>query len=363
MSRPRVLVESYVPYVPEELNRFFDISIVAPEDINAHSIKEFDAIIVRTRTRCDSSLLAGSKVKYVATATIGTDHIDIPWCRGAGIEVVSAPGCNAPAVAQYVFGSLLALPQFKITAENPNPLEGKTIAVVGVGNVGRIVVDWARKLGMNVRQCDPPRALAESAGNNVLSANGTNVKASSEVFLPLEDAVRGADIVTFHVPMTRSGDFPTYHLAGRSLFSSLKPGVVVVNAARGPVVDTAALIEAIDKGGLGATIIDTWEGEPAISAELLRKVTIGTPHIAGYSENGKIRAAAAVVNGLCHHFNVDYRFTPAIPAGAAKNVTAASIAASYSPLSDHQSLISAPASFEFLRNTYPLRPETPECIS
>lgn len=335
--KPKLIIESHVPCVPDELENYFDVQRLAPEDITPATVKDADALIVRTRTRCDASLLEGSNVKFVATATIGTDHIDLAWCKANGITVASAPGCNAPAVAQYVLASVLSV--------FPGGVGGKTIGVVGVGHVGSIVAEWARQVGMKVLTCDPPRAAAEPDFKNT----------------DIEDIAPVADVITFHVPHTVSGDYPTHHLGDKSLFDRMKQGSVIINSARGPITNTDHLIEAIESGRLRHAIIDCWEGEPDISKKLLKLATIATPHIAGYSLNGKIRATTMAVNALCRHFNIGYEMSPDIPAGAAERVNEASIRASYNPMVDTLNLKRAvnelPRAFERQRNGYPLRKE------
>lgn len=337
----KIIIESHIPFVPDELREYFNIVRLKPEEINSRSVIDADGLIVRTRTRCDSSLLEGSKCNFVATATIGTDHFDLPYLASRGIEAVSAPGCNAPAVAQYVMASILSL-YF-------NELDCKTIGIVGVGNVGSIVDDWAKQLGINVLLCDPLRAEIEG----------------SDKFVSLEEIAEQSDIVTFHTPHTKEGPYPTHHLADESFFGLLKKKPLFINSARGPIVDTQALLTALHSGKVSRAIIDCWENEPFISKELLNEAPIATPHIAGYSLNGKIRATAMVINALCHHFGVYYRYKTDIPAGAAKNITRAMVLNSYSPLKDTMPLKStlrleaneAAVRFEELRNNYRLREE------
>lgn len=337
--KPKLIIESHVPCIPEELGRYFDIHRLAPAGFSQAAVADADAMIIRTRTRCDASLLDGSAVKFIATATIGTDHIDLPWCAAKGITVKSAPGCNAPGVAQYVFASLLRL--------FPEGLTGKTIGVVGVGHVGTIVADWGQQLGMRVLTCDPPRALCEPDFYHT----------------PIDKLLPQSDIVTLHVPHTRDGLHATHHMADSHMFGSMRTGAVIINSARGSIVKTDDLIHAIENGIVGRAVIDCWEGEPAISQRLLQLASIATPHIAGYTLNGKIRATAMAVNALCTHFRVDYRMRPDIPAGAAATVSAPAIAASYNPKTDTDTLLKAAgtpefaAHFEQLRNNYALRPE------
>lgn len=299
-----------MPNIPDELAQYFEIQRLDPEDFTPEAVADADAMIIRTRTRCNASLLSASKVRFIATATIGTDHIDLPWCAKQGITVASAPGCNAPAVAQYVMASLLAL--------FPDGLENRTIAVVGVGHVGSIVVDWAEQLGMRVLKCDPPRAAREPDFES----------------RPLDEILPLADIVTFHVPHTSAGDHTTHHIADAKTFSLMRNGAVFINSARGPIVNTSDLIAAIESGKIAHAVIDCWEGEPKVSQRLLQLATIATPHIAGYSLNGKIRATSMAVNALCEAFGVDYRMKLSIPTGAARQVTATAIASSYDPRID-----------------------------
>lgn len=329
----KVIIESHIPEIPRWLTDEFNVVRLAPQDITPESIRGASAIIVRTRTRCDAALLEGSDVEFVATATIGTDHIDSDYCRRNGIETASAPGCNAPAVAQYVMASLLKL--------YPDGLDGKTIGVVGVGHVGSIVSRWAGQLGMTVMECDPPRAEQEG----------------QDRFVSIERIARCADIITFHVPHTTTGVYATYHLAGNKFFNSLAKCPVIVNSARGPVVDNNALVEALDSKRVSAAVIDCWEGEPSVSGGLLARAAVATPHIAGYSLNGKIRATVMVVNALCRHFGIERRMEMSVPEGAADFVTAEAIARSYDPMADTEALRSDPSSFERLRNSYHLRPE------
>lgn len=308
--KPKLIIESHVPNIPDELAQYFEIQRLAPDEFTPEAVADADAMIIRTRTRCNASLLSASKVRFIATATIGTDHIDLPWCAKQGITIASAPGCNAPAVAQYVMASLLAL--------FPDGLENRSIAVVGVGHVGSIVVDWAEQLGMRVLKCDPPRAAREPDFDS----------------RPLDEILPLADIVTFHVPHTSAGDYATHHIADGKTFSLMRNGAVFINSARGPIVNTPDLIAAIESGKIAHAVIDCWEGEPNVSQRLLQLATIATPHIAGYSLNGKIRATSMAVNALCEAFGVDYRMKLSIPTGAARQVTATAIATSYDPRID-----------------------------
>ena len=335
----KVVADRNVPYLGN-LARVVKIEALDAADINAEAVRDADALIVRTRTRCDRSLLEGSKVRFVGTATIGTDHIDLEDCRKMAIEVANAPGSNAPAVAQYVFSSIMRLIN--------RPVNQYTLGIVGVGNVGRIVEQWARAMEMKVLLCDPPRAESEGADG----------------FVSLDEIASRADIITFHTPMVTDGPYPTLHLADKAFFSKLRRAPIVINSARGPVVDTHAWIEAIRQGRTSAAVVDCWENEPNINTELLQLADIATPHIAGYSAPGKARATAMVLDALCRTFNLEpiAPDTDPIPA-AATSITPAEALRSYDPTADTAALRSASEAFEHLRNSYALRPEPKQTIS
>ena len=334
-KKPHIVIESNIPFVCGLLDDVAKVSYLAPEEITAESMRSADAFITRTRTRCDDALLADSQCQIIASATIGLDHVDVDYCRERGIAVANAPGCNAPAVAQYVLASVIA-------AYGEDALEGLTIGIVGVGHVGKIVEQWARQLGMTVMLCDPPRAEAEGA----------------EAFVSLHEIALKADIITFHTPLTKSGRYATFHLADKQFFEDLRHKPMIINAARGPVVDTQALLDAISRGLVGRVVIDCWEWEPCINLHLLEKVFIATPHIAGYSHQGKVRATKMAVDAVAAKLGLTPKAMPEIvPSGAATEVDAHSITLSYNPLVDTENLRSNPNDFESLRNHYNLRNE------
>lgn len=306
----KIIVESHIPFIRGKLEGAgHDVLYLAPEDITSSTVREADALVIRTRTRCDAALLDGSRVKKIATATIGTDHIDLDYCRNNGIDVYNAPGCNAPAVAQYVLASLSAL----------NITSG-TVGIVGVGHVGTIVNQWARGCGFSTVLNDPP--------------------------LGLLNPVFDADIITFHVPL----DETTHHMADAEFFAKCTRKPLIINASRGAVVDTAALLDAISTGQVRGAVIDCWEGEPNINLELLARAAIATPHIAGYSSEGKHRATAMALAAIEPSIS-----GPLDPIASSPSL--AEIAASYNPLIDTAALKAQPAAFEALRNHYTYRPE------
>ena len=332
--KPLIVVDSYIPFLQGLLEPYFSVSVLQLADITPEAVRHAHALLVRTRTRCDAALLAGSSVRFVGTATIGYDHIDRTWCADNGIVTTNAPGCNAPAVAQYVFAAIARLIN--------RPVDQYTIGIVGVGHVGGIVEQWARSLGMKVMRCDPPRQQAEGGSD----------------WFTLDQVAEQADIVTFHTPLTRTGDCPSFHLADADFFARLRRAPIIINAARGPVVDTDALIAAINAGTVGPVAIDTWEGEPAIRTDLMDLVDIATPHIAGYSRDGKIRATRMVLDRLADTFalpHIEMTTEQAAPIPSAVRLTR--VADSYDIMADDAILRSAPADFERLRDNYHLRPE------
>lgn len=337
----KVIADNKIPYIREALGRIADEVLYVPGcEFTPELVREADALIIRTRTRCDRRLLEGSRVKFIATATIGYDHIDTDYCRRAGIAWTNAPGCNAASVAQYVQSVLLLLQR-----ERGMRPDCRTIGIVGVGHVGSRVAEVARGLGMNVLLCDPPRAAREESGD----------------FLPLEELARACDILTFHVPLIREGEYRTFHLADTDFFRTLCRKPVLINTSRGEVVETAALKEALEAGKISDAVIDVWENEPHIDLDLLDKVYIGTPHIAGYSADGKANATRMSLDALCRHFGIEaaYHIEPPCPANGL--VTApdrsSALLQIYDPRRDSHALKEHPDRFETLRGDYPLRRE------
>ncbi|MBQ8361588.1 MAG: 4-phosphoerythronate dehydrogenase PdxB [Bacteroidaceae bacterium] len=333
----RVIVDDKIPYIRESLRQVTDEAVYLPgAAMTAADVRDADALIVRTRTRCDRTLLEGSRVKFIATATIGHDHIDAAYCREAGITWTNCPGCNAGSVAQYIRSALLLL-----SLERGLDLPHSTLGVVGVGHVGTRVCEVGRALGMRVLCCDPPRADRGEQG-----------------FMPLDEMAGLCDVISFHTPLVREGQHPTLHLADRDFFRSLpdRP-IIIVNTARGEVVDNTALKEALEEGRIRDAVIDVWEHEPEIDRALLEQVYLGTPHIAGYSADGKANAARMALEALCRHFDIreqPFDITPPpLPTGTDPN----NPLALYDPRNDSRALKEHPDKFEYLRGHYPLRRE------
>lgn len=342
----KIIIESHIPFVTDQFDGIAEVVRLAPEDITPAAVADADAMIVRTRTRCDASLLEGSKVGFIATATIGTDHIDLDYCRRKGIRVVFAPGCNAPAVAQYVWAAVLRL--------RPDT-SGMVMGIVGLGHVGSIVADWGRQLGVKILACDPPRARMQK-GWNLMEP----LSEGDEPFITLGEICSEADVVTFHTPHTTGGEDATHHMADDRFFDALKRRPIVINAARGPIVDTKAILRASDASRISGMVIDCWEGEPAIDGRLLACSDVATPHIAGYSLEGKRRATDMTVAAALRFFGAD---TPAgsrnVDMGNVVTVTPELILGSYDPMADTAELRRefTPKRFEQLRNGYNLRHE------
>ena len=331
----RVIVESHIPHIRGLIEPFATVDYLEPMEFTPKAVRDADALIVRTRTRCNAALLDGSRVRFIGSATIGTDHIDLDYCDKHGITVRNAPGCNAPAVAQWVFATIHAwMQQRGITSTN-----GLTLGIVGVGHIGSIVARWARQLDFTVLLNDPPREDREGLSN--------------EQFLSLDELQRRCDIITFHTPITRDGQWPTWHLCDTAFLNGLSRCRLIMNAARGPIADNAALL-----GWHGDIALDCWENEPTISLPLLDRCVVATPHIAGYSREGKQRGTAMMLEALNEFYGWDIPIpTIDAPDTGAAQVTLDGIAASYDIMADTAALKAAPANFESLRNTYPLRQE------
>ena len=330
----KIIIEHNIPFIKGVLDDLAHVEYLSSAQIDAKAMRYADALICRTRTHCNASLLDNSPCSFIATATIGTDHIDLDYCHRRGITVANAPGCNAPAVAQYVFASLAQVID--------RPISDYTIGIVGVGHVGKIVEQWATQLGMKVLLCDPPRAEVECTNN----------------FVSLDEIACQCDIITFHTPLTTSGKYPTHHICNEAFIASLKHRPIIINCARGGIFDTQAVIDALNNNKIANVIVDCWEGEPQLNLTLLEKAIIATPHIAGYSREGKIRATAMALDALARHFNLTIpNVAQGIAPGAAENVTLQSIAESYNPLTDTQALKATPHNFETLRNNYNYRNE------
>jgi erythronate-4-phosphate dehydrogenase len=278
-----VVVDSKNPFLSDALSSFAEVRQLSTSAITKDALRDVDAVVVRSETKVGPALLENTAVRFVGTATIGTDHVDTEYLERCSIGFASAPGSNANSVAEYLAAALL-----EAAARLGFALNGKTLGVVGVGNVGSRVVRVGKALGMHVIQNDPPRARATG----------------STGFVSLDDLM-DADVITLHVPLTRDGQDATHHLFNRERLRTMKPGSILVNSARGPVVESRALHSVLASGSLRAAILDVWEGEPDVDPQLIDLVMLGTPHIAGYSFDGKVNAAHMMFDAITRHFGVD----------------------------------------------------------
>ena len=331
----RIVIDSHIPHISGLIEPFAQVDYLEPGEITASAVRDADALIIRTRTRCDAALLDGSRVRFIGSATIGTDHIDLDYCATHDITVRNAPGCNAPAVAQWVFCAIHAWMQARGIATP----DGLTLGIVGVGHIGSIVARWGRQLGFTVLLNDPPRENRDGS--------------LDEIFSPLTELQQRCDIITFHTPLTRDGQWPTWHMCDQAFLDGLTRCRLILDAARGPIADNAALLSWHGDVGL-----DCWENEPNISRELLDKCIVATPHIAGYSAEGKQRGTAMMLAALNGFYGWDIPIPEiASPATGAAQVSLDGIAVSYDILADTTALKSTPTAFESLRNHYRHRPE------
>lgn len=321
-----IVCDDKIPFLRGVFEPFAEVKYLTGSRITRDDIFDADALIVRTRTRCDRALLEGTKVRIVASATIGIDHIDTLWCEQNGIIWANAPGCNARSVCQWVGSTLSALSHLLGL-----DLRGKTLGIVGVGHVGSEVARLAPTLGMSTLLCDPPRAESEGA----------------EGFVSLEELTRGSDIITIHTPLTAQ----TFHLFDSERLKSLSSAQVLINSARGEIVDGGALKSALREGHLRAAALDVWENEPEIDRELLERVTIATPHIAGYSADGKANGTTTAVRAVANALGIK-----ALSGWKVESVPE-SAEPYYDVLKDDSALRKHPEDFERLRSDYPIRRE------
>lgn len=349
----KIVCDNKIPFLKGVLEPYADVIYLPGKETTAEVVRDADAIITRTRTKCNEALLKGSKVKIIATATIGFDHIDTAWVESNGIEWESAPGCNSSSVQQYIASVLVTLAKkFSFS------LEGKTLGVVGVGNVGSKVARIAGILGMRVLLCDPPRARKEGPG----------------AFVSLEQICKESDIITVHVPLTRSGEDATFHMFDKERLLGLGKEKILINSSRGPVVDNAALKDTLKAGALKAAVLDVWETEPELDPELINLLALSTPHIAGYSADGKANGTTMSVRAVAKTLGLpltDWTASgiPAPPQTTDFSIDAAgktcaevlseAILHTYEVSLDSEALRADLSAFERLRGDYPVRREFP----
>lgn len=346
----KIIADDKIPFLKGALEPFADVVYLPGKEISREVLKGADALLIRTRTKCTESLIKGTTIRFIGTATIGFDHIDTQYCENNNIEWTNAPGCNSSSVQQYIAAALL-----KIAHESGFKLSDKTIGIIGVGKVGLKVEKLARALGMKVFLNDPPRARAEGEAN----------------FHSLATILFQSDIITIHVPLNVVGEDSTYYLMNEKSFKKMNNGVLFINSSRGEVTKTSALKQALVSGKLSRAVIDVWENEPDIDLNLLKKVSIATPHIAGYSTDGKANGTSMVVNSLCKHFNLPLKnwYPASVPLPATPELTIdangksdedvirEAVFHTYNITTDDFKFRSSPSDFEKQRGDYPLRRE------
>lgn len=348
----KIIIDDKIPYIKGALEPYAEVVYLSGNKTTPEVVKDADAIITRTRTICNEKLLAGSSVKFIASATIGFDHIDTHYCEKAGIVWTNAPGCNSKSVEQYIISALLVMAEKKGFL-----LSEKTIGIVGVGNVGSKVARSCEILGMKVLLNDPPRARKEGFSG----------------FVELDEILEQADIITMHVPLNIAGVDKTFHLADDKFFAKAKKNPGFINSCRGEVADVNALKDAIRSGQILGAVVDCWENEPDIDTGLLNLIDLGTPHIAGYSKDGKAKGTSMSVQAVSRFFglgiddweclNVELPESTVIEIDG-KNKTeqqilSEAILATYDIRNDDRALRSAVETFEKLRGDYPVRREFP----
>lgn len=326
------IIDCDIPFIRGVLEPYADVSYVKGDDISSDTLGDAEVLVVRTRTRCDERLLAGSKVKFIATATIGMDHIDLDYCKRQGIEVVNAKGCNARGVLQWVAAVLRDV----VLHDGRQPSDYR-LGVVGVGCVGSLVVEYARHWGFEVLMCDPPRKEREGGD-----------------FLSVEELARSCHILSFHTPY----DVSTHHLLDESLLSLMLPDAVILNASRGGVVDNRAVANSSHR-----YYFDVWEDEPNIDSVVLSNSSIATPHVAGYSLQGKANATSMVINAIARRFKLPLEgWYPAEVKPTQMQMISwkqmCSSIESYYPILEESALLKSHSEeFEKMRNTYRYRTE------
>ena len=348
----KIIADDKIPFLKGALDSFAEVLYMPGKEIEKHAIKDTDALLIRTRTKCTDELLEGTRVRFIGTATIGFDHIDTQYCEKHKIHWTNAPGCNSSSVQQYVTAALL-----KISSEYRFSLKDKKIGIVGVGNVGTKVKKISELLGMKVLLNDPPRARKEGDTG----------------FMKLGNLLHDSDIVTVHVPLNCVGEDMTYHLFNERNFQKMKKGTWFINCSRGEVTETSALKKVLESGKLSGAIADVWENEPDIDLELMEKSFIATPHIAGYSTDGKANGTAMIVNSLCRFFDLPLKDwypsdvpPPSVPGividcegKTDQDIIREAVFHTYDISQDDINLRFSPADFEKQRGNYPLRREFP----
>ncbi|MEI7980194.1 MAG: 4-phosphoerythronate dehydrogenase PdxB [Bacteroidota bacterium] len=349
---PYIIADDKIPFLKGALEPFAKIHYLPAEEITHDTISTADALLIRTRTQCNKKLLHETPVQFIGTATIGFDHIDTHYCDSRKIRWVNAPGCNASSVQQYIASAL-----FTLARREGFHLKGKTLGIVGVGHVGSKVEQLARILGMEVLLNDPPRERHEGTGK----------------FVTLSALLEGSDIITLHVPLNLIGEDKTFHLIGAESIRKMKSGTWLINSSRGEVAAPETILQGLREKKMAGAVLDVWENEPHADPILLSQISIATPHIAGYSSDGKANGTAMVVEALARRFNLPLAnwFPGTIPEpedpviiidGKGKTpgeIAGEAVLKTYNILEDDARLRANPSGFEQQRGAYPVRREFP----
>ena len=348
----KIVIDDKIPYIRGAFENVAEVVYLPGSKTTPEIVKDADAIVTRTRTICNEKLLVGSSVKFIATATIGYDHIDTAYCDSVGIKWTNAPGCNSKSVEQYIASTLM------VSAERKNlQLKDLCIGIVGVGNVGSKVAKVCNLLGMKVLLNDPPCERAEG----------------SEGFVSLKQVTEEADIITLHVPLNMKGEDATFHLGNEAFLSSLKLNPILINSCRGEVIETNAVKAALKTGQISSFVCDCWEHEPDIDLELLAMTELATPHIAGYSKDGKAKGTMMSVHAISEFFGlglnnwqplcVELPSNPIIEIDGSglseQQIISKAILHTYDIRNDDRDFRNNTAQFEQLRGDYPTRREFP----
>jgi erythronate-4-phosphate dehydrogenase len=350
MKMIRIVADDKIPFLKGILESFANVTWLPAKQINRDAVMNADALLIRTRTKCNADLLEGTAVKFIGTSTIGFDHIDTAYCEANNIRWTNAPGCNSSSVQQYIAAALL-----KISSQPGFDLRNKTLGIVGVGNVGTKIEKLAGILGMKVLLNDPPRARKEKKND----------------FVRLDELLAASDIISLHVPLSMTGNDKTWHLFDHDTFNKVRTGTWFINSARGEVVNTEALKEALVHERLAGSVLDVWEKEPEIDIPLMHMSFLATPHIAGYSTDGKANGTAMTVKALSEVFDIPLAgwFPAEIPVPpepeliidsngkSDAEIVRRAVIHSYNIDEDDVRLRFDPSRFEKVREEYPLRRE------
>ncbi len=350
IKKMKIIADNKIPYLEGVFEPFCDVVYMSGNEIDRKSVGDADVLITRTRTKCNQELLEESNIKFIATATIGYDHIDTEYCAKKGIRWTNAPGCNSGSVQQWFMSALL-----HYAKQNSIDLTKRVLGIIGEGNVGSKILHFADSLGMRVVINDPPKARMHGAcGYN-----------------NLDTILSECDIVTFHVPLNLAGADKTFHMADDKFFSKLNDGCLLFNSSRGKVIDESALLKYVKSGKNEGVILDVWEQEPQINTELLERAAIATPHIAGYSADGKANGTTMSVQAVSMFLGLPLEnwspqevplpentiLTIDAKKKSRQSVLTEAILQTYNILNDDSDLRGNIGGFEKLRGSYPLRRE------